>query len=132
MCTSQLSAWDGIAPHVRQRAAFVMTARSPIKRILAYGRERGWENLRLYCDPSGDYPRDYVSAEDADMPGYNFFTRKDGVIRHFWRSEGGKETADPGQDPHDAPDIKFTPSQKGHGLSQQLRRVKTLDFEAVW
>ena len=95
MCTSQLSAWDGIAPHVRQRAAFVMTARSPIKRILAYGRERGWENLRLYCDPSGDYTRDYVSAEDADMPGYNFFTRKDGVIRHFWRSEGGKETADP-------------------------------------
>ena len=33
MCTSQMSAWDGIAPHVRQRAAFAMTARSPIKRI---------------------------------------------------------------------------------------------------
>ena len=105
MCTSQLSAWDGIAPHVKQRAALVITARSPIKRILAYGKERGWENLYLYSDPSGGYTRDYVSAEDADMPGYNVFTRKDGVIRHFWRSEGGKETADPGQDPHDAPDM---------------------------
>jgi predicted dithiol-disulfide oxidoreductase (DUF899 family) len=105
MCTSQMSAWDGIAPHVKQRAAFVMTARSPIKRILAYGKERGWANLRLYSDPSGDYTRDYVSAEDADMPGYNVFTRKDGVIRHFWSGEGGKETADPGQDSHDAPDM---------------------------
>ena len=105
MCTLQMSAWDGIVPHVKQRAAFVMTARSPIERILAYGRERGWENLRLYSDPSGDYTRDYVSAEDADMPGYNVFTRKDGTIRHFWRGEGGKETADPGQDSHDAPDM---------------------------
>ena len=105
MCTSQMSAWDGITPHVKQRAAFVMTARSPIERVLAYGKERGWKNLRLYSDPIGDYTRDYVSAEDADMPGYNVFTRKDGVIRHFWRSEGGKETADPGQDPHDAPDM---------------------------
>ena len=105
MCTSQMSAWDGIAPHVKQRAAFVMTARSPIKRILAYGSERGWENLQLYSDPSGDYTRDYVNAEDADMPGYNVFTRKDGTIRHFWSGEGGKETADPGQDSHDAPDM---------------------------
>ena len=105
MCTSQLSAWDGIAKHVKQRAALVITARSPIERILAYGKERGWENLRLYSDPSGDYTRDYVSAEDADMPGYNVFTRKDGTIRHFWRSEGGKETTDPVQDPHDAPDM---------------------------
>ena len=105
MCTSQMSAWDGIAPHVSQRAAFVMTARSPIKRILAYGKERGWKNLNLYSDSSGDYTRDYVSAEDADMPGYNVFTRKDGVIRHFWSGEGGMETADPGQDPHDAPDM---------------------------
>ena len=105
MCTSQLSAWDGIAPHVKQRAAFVMTARSPIARIRAYGKERGWTNLRLYSDPSGEYTRDYVSAEDADMPGYNVFARTDGTIRHFWRSEGSKETADPGQDSHDAPDM---------------------------
>ena len=105
MCTSQMSAWDGISPHVRQRAAFAMVARSPIERILGYGKERGWHNLKLYSDPSGQYTRDWVSAEDADMPGYNVFTRKDGKIRHFWSNEGGTETADPGQDPHDAPDM---------------------------
>ena len=105
MCSSQMSAWDGIARHVKQRAAFVMTARSPIERILAFGKERGWRDLRLCADPSGDYTRDYVSAEDGDWPGYNVFTRKGGTIRHFWRSEAGKETADPGQDSHDAPDM---------------------------
>lgn len=105
MCTSQMSAWDGIARHVSQRAAFVMTARSPIARILAWGEEQGWKHLRLYSDSSGDYTRDFVSAEDADMPGYNVFRRKHGNVHHFWRGEGGSETADPGQDPHDAPDM---------------------------
>ena len=132
MCTSQMSAWDGVAPHVTQRAAFVMTARSPIKRILAYGKERGWKNLDLYSDPSGDYTRDYVSAEDADMPGYNVFARKDGVIRHFWRGEGGKETADPGQDAHDAPDMSglwvildTTPEGRGADWYPSLSYDKT-------
>jgi predicted dithiol-disulfide oxidoreductase (DUF899 family) len=131
MCTSQMSAWDGIALHVAQRAAFVMTARSPIKRILAFGKERGWKNLDLYSEPSGDYTRDYVSAEDADMPGYNVFTRKDGVIRHFWSGEGGTETADPGQDSHDAPDMSglwvildTTPEGRGTDWYPQLEYEK--------
>lgn len=105
MCTAQMSAWDGIARHLEQRVAFAMVARSPIARILAYGRERHWENLKLYSDPGGEYTHDYVSAEDADMPAYNVFQRTAGVVRHFWRSEGGSATADPGQDPHDAPDM---------------------------
>ncbi len=105
MCSSQMSAWDGIATHVEQRTAFAMIARSPIARIVAFANERGWKNLTLYADTTGDYTRDYVSATDADMPGYNVFTRNGGTIRHFWRMEGGKETADPGQDPHDAPDM---------------------------
>jgi hypothetical protein len=44
-----------------------------------------------------------VSADDADAPAFNVFTRRDGTIRNFWRSEMGAATADPGQDPHDAP-----------------------------
>ena len=48
---------------------------------------------------------DYVSKDDADVPGYNVFTRRDGVIRHFWAGEMGPGSADPGQDPRGAPDI---------------------------
>ena len=49
--------------------------------------------------------RDYVSTEDADVPGFNVFTRRDGSIRHFWSGEMGATTADPGQDPRGAPDL---------------------------
>jgi predicted dithiol-disulfide oxidoreductase (DUF899 family) len=59
----------------------------------------------LYSDLEGDYTRSYVSAEDADVPALNVFTRREGRIRHFWSSEMGGETADPGQDPRGAPDI---------------------------
>lgn len=105
MCTSLMSAWDGEAPDVEQRVAFAMVARSPIERLIAFKRERGWQNLKLYADTSGDYTRDYVSADDADTPAFNVFTRRDGTIRHFWSSEMGFATADPGQDPRGAPDL---------------------------
>jgi predicted dithiol-disulfide oxidoreductase (DUF899 family) len=105
MCTSLLSAWDGEAADVGQRIALVIVARSPIERLLAFKKERGWRHLKLYADVSGDYTRDYVSADDADIPAFNVFTRRDGAIRHFWSSEMGLETADPGQDPRGAPDL---------------------------
>ena len=105
MCTSLLSAWDGEARDVEQRIALVVIARSPIERLVAFKKERGWHGLKLYSDMSGDYTRDYVSAEDADVPAFNVFTRRDGAIRHFWSGEMGMETADPGQDPRGAPDL---------------------------
>jgi len=100
-----MSSWDGEAPNIEQRVAFAMVARSPIERIEKYAQQRGWKNLKLYSDPSGDFTRDYVGDRDADMPAYTVFTRKDGAIRHFWSTEGGPEIADPGQDPHNAPDM---------------------------
>jgi predicted dithiol-disulfide oxidoreductase (DUF899 family) len=105
MCTSLMSAWDGEARDVEQRVAFAMTARSPIERLVAFKLERGWKNLKLYSDTSGDYTRDYVSAADADVPAFNVFTRKDGTIRHFWASELSAVTADPGEDSRGAPDL---------------------------
>ena len=105
MCTSLMNAWDGVSLDVEQRIALVMVARSPIERLLRVKKERGWRNLRLYSDVDGDFTRDYVSADDADMPAFNVFTRRDGSIRHFWSGEMGGGTADPGQDPRGAPDL---------------------------
>ena len=105
MCTSLLSAWDGGAEDVEQWVALAVVARSPIERLLAFKKERGWKGLKLYSDMSGDYSRAYVSADDADVPAFNVFTRRDGTIRHFWSGEMGAVTADPGQDPRGAPDL---------------------------
>ncbi|MBC7917739.1 MAG: DUF899 family protein, partial [Rhodoferax sp.] len=105
MCTSLMAAWDGEAPDIEQRIALVMVARSPIERLLAAKKQRGWHHLKLYSDLEGDFTRDYVSADDADVPGFNVFTRRDGSIRHFWSGEMGGSTADPGQDARGAPDL---------------------------
>jgi len=105
MCTSFMGTWEAKLPDVERRIAFVFVARSPIARLIAAKRERGWTRHRIYSDVSGDYTRDYVSKDDADMPGYTVFSRRDGLIRHFWSSEMGSATVDPGQDPRGAPDL---------------------------
>jgi predicted dithiol-disulfide oxidoreductase (DUF899 family) len=107
MCTSLLSAWDGEARDVEQRIALAIVARSPIERLLAFRNERGWRNLKLYSDTSGDYSRDYhaLTADGGDDAAYNVFTRQDGTVRHFWGGEMSGETSDPGQDPRGAPDL---------------------------
>jgi predicted dithiol-disulfide oxidoreductase (DUF899 family) len=105
MCTSFMSTWEAKLPDVEQRIGFVFVARSPLERLAAAKKARGWTQHKIYSDTSGDYTRDYVSAQDADVPAYNVFTRREGLIRHFWSSEMGSATADPGQDPRGAPDI---------------------------
>jgi predicted dithiol-disulfide oxidoreductase (DUF899 family) len=100
-----MSTWEAKLPDVEQRVAFVFVARSPIARLVAAKEARGWTRHKIYSDASGDYTRDYVSAADADAPGYNVFTRHDRTIRHFWSGEMGPATSDPGQDPRGAPDM---------------------------
>ena len=102
MCTSLMSAFDGNALDIDQRVSLVMIARSPVDRLVDFKKERGWRHLRLYSDADGAYTRDYVHPEDADVPGYNVFTRRDGTLRHFWSAE--MTESDPGQDPRGAPD----------------------------
>jgi predicted dithiol-disulfide oxidoreductase (DUF899 family) len=107
MCTSLISAWDGEARDIEQRVALAVVARSPIERLVAFKNERGWRNLKLYVDTTGEFSRDYhaLTPEGGDDAAFNVFTRRDGTIRHFWSGEMGFGTADPGQDPRGAPDL---------------------------
>lgn len=104
MCTSLMATWEGKVPDIEQRVALAMVARSPIDRLSSAKAARGWKQLKVYADTDGDFTRDYVSAEDADMPGYTVFTRRDGRIHHFYSMEMSGSMADPGQDPRGAPD----------------------------
>jgi predicted dithiol-disulfide oxidoreductase (DUF899 family) len=107
MCTSLLSAWDGEVPDLQQRVALAIVARSPIARLAAFKRERGWHYLPLFSDLSGEFSRDYhgLTKDGGDDAAFNVFTRKDGIIRHFWGGEMNSASADPGQDPRGAPDL---------------------------
>ena len=102
MCTSMMGGLDHKIADIRQRVTIAFTARSPIERLVAAKQARGWTGLPVYSDASGDFTRAYVSAEDADMPAYNVFTRRDGVVRHFWSDEITGDMADPAQDPRGA------------------------------
>ena len=95
-----------LPPTVEPRATeHIAEMKILIERLIAAKKARGWTRHKIYSDFSGDYTRDYVSREDADVPAYNVFTRRDGTIRHFWSVEMGPGTADPGQDPRGAPDL---------------------------
>jgi len=104
-CTSFLSSWNGTAFNLRERTAIVVTARSPIERLVDYKKQRGFAYLPFVSDASGDYTRTYVNPEDADVPGFSVFTRRNGTVYHFYSGELSGAMADPGQDPRGAPDL---------------------------
>jgi predicted dithiol-disulfide oxidoreductase (DUF899 family) len=107
MCTSFLSAVEGEARDIEQRVALAVVARSPIEKIVAFKKERGWRGLKLYSDPTAEFSRDYhaVTPDGGDAANLHVFIRRDGKIRHFWSGEMDFDSADPGQDPRGAPDL---------------------------
>jgi predicted dithiol-disulfide oxidoreductase (DUF899 family) len=100
-CTSILDSLDGAAPHLTQRVALAVVAKSPEPRIRAFAQERGWRNLRLLSSAGNDYNRDYhgEAPDGSQTPMLNVFIRGDGEIRHFWGSELFQAPSEPGQGP---------------------------------
>lgn len=101
MCTSILDNLNGTAQHAGQRVNVVVVAKSPIQRIRALARERGWRNLRLLSSAANSYNRDYRGEDEkgSQNPALNVFARKDGTIRHTWCSELMFAPSEPGQNP---------------------------------
>ena len=54
----------------------------------------------MFSDPTDAYSRDWfcLQPDGSESGATNVFTRRDGVIRHFWSEEMPAEAADPGQD----------------------------------
>jgi len=101
LCTSILDGLDGQVPHIEQKVSFYVVAKSPVKRITSFARQRGWRNLRLLSSAKNTYNHDY-QGEDAhgdQMPGVNVFVRRDGRIYHTYATELMLVKPDPGQDP---------------------------------
>ena len=106
-----------------------MVAKSPLERILAFTRPRGWTGLKLLSSAGNSYHRDYrgETPEGAQRPSLNVFTRKDGKIRHAWCSELMFVPSDPGQNPRHVDTIwplwnvlDLTPEGRGSDWYPQL------------
>ena len=98
-CTSILDALDGEAPHVADRASLAVVAKSPLARIRAFARERGWRYLRLVSSADNSYNIDYhaETSEGAQLPALNVYVRRDGRIHHFYNTELLYAPTEPGQ-----------------------------------
>ena len=85
---------------MRDRVNFAVVARSPIERIRAFARERGWRNLRLLSSARNTYNVDYraENADGAQLPALNVFVRRDGRVHHFYNTELLYTRTEPGQD----------------------------------
>jgi predicted dithiol-disulfide oxidoreductase (DUF899 family) len=121
-CTSMLDSLNGAAPHATQRINLVVVAKSPIERIRAFARERGWRNLRLLSSANNSYNADY-HGEDRDgsqWPALNVFARRGNEIRHCYCTELLFVPADAGQNARHVDPIwplwnlfDFTPDGRG-------------------
>ncbi len=128
-CSALLDGLDGSSKHVSQRVSFVVIAKSPIERILAAAKERGWRYLRFASSFGTSFNRDYHAEDEegGEWPALNVFTRRDGVIRHFYATEMLFTPPDPGQDfRHNGPIdqlwnfFDYTPEGRGTDWSPQL------------
>ena len=100
-CVGLLDQLDGMVEHASQLMNFVVVARAPLPRVLAFARERGWRRLRLLSSAANTYNRDYLAEtpEGEQRPMLTVFHRDGQGIRHFWSSELFYAPWDPGQDP---------------------------------
>jgi predicted dithiol-disulfide oxidoreductase (DUF899 family) len=99
-CTSMLDSLDGTALHATQRINLVVVAKSPIQRIRAYARERGWRNLRILSSANNSYNQDYhgEDGKGSQLPALNVFARRGGNIHHSFCTELLFAPSEPGQD----------------------------------
>lgn len=100
MCTAFLDSIEGAAPHVSQQINLAVVAASPIERILAFTKARGWKNLRLISAEGTTYQRDYLgeTKSGGQIPMLNVFEKADGAIHHAWASELMFADSEQGQD----------------------------------
>jgi predicted dithiol-disulfide oxidoreductase (DUF899 family) len=133
MCTSFLGSLDVPARDITQRLAVAVLGRSPVSRQLAFARERGWQNLKFYQTVGDQFAIDYrgLAPDGSEWPAIDVWVRDGGLVRHFWAPEAGFETADPGQDPHMAPDptplwniLDMTPGGRGADWYPKLEYTK--------
>jgi predicted dithiol-disulfide oxidoreductase (DUF899 family) len=114
-CTHFLDGLNGQMDHIVQRVPFAVVAKSPLPRIQAFARERGWSKLHLYSTAGNDYDADYfgdssklphdvrvaqdfTDGQEWDMPILNVFKKTGDEIRHFWACEILYVPPEPGQD----------------------------------
>jgi predicted dithiol-disulfide oxidoreductase (DUF899 family) len=98
MCTLWIDGFNGVDRHLAQNIDFAIIAAADLKTLRDYGRERGWEHLRLLSAATSTFKYDLGSEDEegAQDSAISVFVKDgDGTVRHFYTAH-----------PRMAPDIK--------------------------
>jgi len=87
MCTMWIDAFNGVALHLTQNVDVAIVAAADPATLRAYGRARGWHNLRLLSAGDNTFKYD-LRGEDAegrqDSALSVFIRDAAGTLRHFY------------------------------------------------
>jgi predicted dithiol-disulfide oxidoreductase (DUF899 family) len=102
-CTALIDMWEGTMPHFEGLGGnLAIVAKAPIERVATFGREKGWNHVRLLSAAHSGFRRDYGGdgPDGEPVPIMTVFKRwPDGMIRLHWASELFYAVTEPGQDP---------------------------------
>ncbi|EWM15462.1 DUF899 family protein [Kutzneria sp. 744] len=120
MCTMWLDGFNGVAHHIARNADFAVVAAAEPDELQRFGRERGWDQLRLLSCGDNTFKRDLRSEdEDGNQDStISVFARDgEGEIRHHYttRPRMGEDIQERGIDLY-APVwqlLDLTPSGRG-------------------
>jgi predicted dithiol-disulfide oxidoreductase (DUF899 family) len=97
MCSMWVDGFAAVAPHVSERMAFAVVARSPLSRLLDLAAERNWTGVRLLSSFENSFNRD-LGVEDEDgsqHPGLSVFERNGETVRHTYTAQAAFSAAEP-------------------------------------
>ena len=87
MCTQWIDGFNGIAHHLAQNADLVIVAAADLEPLRAWGRERGWDRLRLLSNGNSTFKYDFGSEDRdgiQDSTVSVFVRDADGRVRHTY------------------------------------------------
>jgi len=100
MCSLWIDGFNGVVPHVTQRANFVIASRAPVDKLQGWGEHREWNRLRLLSDDGPAFAR-AIDAEDAEgNPDSTIvvFAKDGDAVRHVYTAHPMLEDRERGID----------------------------------
>ncbi len=100
-CTSIIDGINGMVNHVNDVTNFVMVGKAPIKKLIKWGKSRGWKAVRMLSSYNNSYNSDYFAEgeNEAQWPALNVFKKKGKSIYHTYSTELLYAPMDKGQEP---------------------------------
>ena len=88
MCSALMDGLNGQLPHLQQNISVAVVAKNECDVLDALAKEKGWTNVRFLSSLKTSFNQDYFGETDGQQNGMaHVFTRREGVVHHFWSSE---------------------------------------------